>query len=593
MKSHPVDTMAQAIILFDIGKIDVNNYWTSFERHVRIKLFRKECFNDWGTQKFIARKGSISKIRATTHNLENGVIQSHELPKRAIYKSSMSRTMEEISLAFANLQEGSVIEFSYTEKMNGLYLPRWRFQYAVPNLWSEYTVHTPLSSFEYHVTGSLALTEHSSEQKGRSQRWLIRDVPAFKPEPLMPDMSVYRSTILFYGKDASWLKVHGYYCWSPSAGGIIKSHEYLAEKARALTAEINNPKDKVRAISDYIKEQVSWNGIRDIYAREPSHVLEKKEGTAADINLLLGSMLQKIGFDVNLVLLSTRDNGFILQDYPTLDQFNYVVCHINIDSTNLFLDATEKLLPYDLLPERCFNHKGFFVAPDKFGWIGIEPIRADKVTIQADLNLTDEGEIRGTVKRNLDDYAAYLSRKTYEKEGEDGIKEPLEKVDHWNIGNIRISNINELDKPVFIDYDVEAIETGIITGNKIYLSPFFSSKEKSNPFIDDTRSYPVDFEGLTEMVTITSITLPDNYEIESLPSSNILALPENGARCVFHFSESGRQVFVTTRLQINKTLFMPREYRELKEFYARIIAKQGESIVLQKRDQSASMTGEN
>jgi hypothetical protein len=62
-----------------------------------------------------------------------------------------------------------------------------------------------------------------------------------------------------------------------------------------------------------------------------------------------------------------------------------------------------------------------------------------------------------------------------------------------------------------------------------------------------------------------------------------MSIPGNGARATFNISSTGSQVLVMARVQINRTFFSPEDYHLLKEFYARIFAKQGESIVLRKQ----------
>src|SRR5690606_6612032 len=79
MSRHAPDTSAQAIILFDVGTVSGKSYMTSFERHLRIKLFSKETFDTWGTQTFLARRGSLSRIRAATYYLENGEVRMQEV----------------------------------------------------------------------------------------------------------------------------------------------------------------------------------------------------------------------------------------------------------------------------------------------------------------------------------------------------------------------------------------------------------------------------------------------------------------------------------------------------------------------------------
>jgi hypothetical protein len=120
------------------------------------------------------------------------------------------------------------------------------------------------------------------------------------------------------------------------------------------------------------------------------------------------------------------------------------------------------------------------------------------------------------------------------------------------------------------------------TGERIYFHPFLFLNAETNPFINSERIYPVDFDRIVEKVIIFNILLPDGYTPEELPASKVFAIPENGAKFTFHIVQSGQRLLITTRLQINKTLFTPNEYLPLREFYTRMIAKKNEVVVLKK-----------
>lgn len=582
MTTHPLDSTAQAIILFDVGNVSGKSYVTSFERHLRIKLFDKGSFDSWGTQKFLVRKGSLSKIRAATYYLENDEVRMQEVPREAIYRTKVSKMVEEVSLAFTNLREGCVLELSYTERNGGVYLPAWVFQYNIPNLWSEYSIHTPLTHVDYVLSGTLALTKYDNNPKRKSQRWLIQNIPAFKPEPLMPDPGIYRSSLRFSEGNSSWASVYASYVKRPTGGGAIHLCPDLKKRVDSLIRDVNDPKQKIRVISEYIKQEVEWSGIRDIFADPPDKILENKEGTAGDINLLLGCLLDKAGFEVSPVLLSTRANGLILEEATELAQFDYVVCQVELGGEIFLLDATEKSLPFDMLPDRCYNHSGFLISRVGFQWIRIEPTKAERTVVESDLTLSESGDLKGTVKRMLYDYAGFLARKICEETGSEVLIEALEEATGQSASNIRLSNLDEKDKPVKVEYETHLTEPATVMNEKIYFSPFVNHRGESNPFTESIRSYPVDFPLLSDLTVITKISIPDGFEIESLPKSSVVVLPDNGGKCSFNFSQLGNQLSITFRTQINKTLFMPEEYPQLKAFYSEMLARKGKNIVLQK-----------
>ena len=79
------------------------------------------------------------------------------------------------------------------------------------------------------------------------------------------------------------------------------------------------------------------------------------------------------------------------------------------------------------------------------------------------------------------------------------------------------------------------------------------------------------------------ITIPEGYEVESLPENKNITLPNNAAKCSFNISLDGNRLSVVSNLKVNETYFLPNEYVSLREFYTRIIAKQTEPIVLRKK----------
>jgi Domain of Unknown Function with PDB structure (DUF3857) len=584
MKSHPIDTSAGALILFDVGEAEVDPTYsvvgTSVKRHFRIKIFKKSAFEEWGTVKMWVDRGGLSKLRGRTYNLENGNVEVTEMEKGAVFKDKSAKSFQQISLAFPNVRVGSVIELAYTENNGAIYFPSWQFQQTIPTLWSEYSVITARTNYSYHIQGTLPLTSHEQTHEGKRQHWLMKNVPAFKTEELMPNKNAYMSSLVFSRK--GWFNIHFQLVEHGSFLKTVNGHDYLKQKVDSLITGLELPLQKVKAISDYVKNKVTWNGTNDFLSDVPKKVLQKGQGTSGDINLLLGSMLQKAGFDVNLALLSTRDHGFVSENLPSLSQFNYVVCLVTIDSLDLLFDATEKLLPFDVLPERCFNHKGLFISERDFGWIGIEPDKKKKTVVNGSLSLAEDGGLTGKISITLDGYAGFHFRSTNNTSETPYIRTLLTPA-QWTLEKTSESGLAKIESPVVLDYNVDLDDHAIATTDVLLFNPYLFLREELNPFVAESRIYPIDFGDLVEKVVILSITIPENYVIEELPGNKILSVPGNSAKAVFNLTSTGNRILLTTHLQINKTLFMQNEYPNLREFYSRLIAKKNENIVLKKK----------
>ncbi|MBA4056757.1 MAG: hypothetical protein C0490_18730, partial [Marivirga sp.] len=577
---------ASAIVLFDKGSLVVDPgsvAGTTIKRHMRVKIIRKESFDEWGNHHFFVNKDGQLKIKAATYNLENGKIQKSEMTDESVKRSKYNKDTEEISIAFPNVKVGSVIEFTYTERDPALFMPSWKFQHSIPTRWSEYSISVPIKEFVPHLRGPFKPTKHETKYEGKYQRWLMTDLPSFVPEPLMPDKDIYISAIEFAIKYISWSEIYAHLTLSVSFGEIIHKHKYLKNIVDEITAGYTEPRQKIKVISNYIKKNVQFNGISDYYAISPSDLLDKKTGSAGDINLLFASMLEKAGLKVNVVLLSTRSNGYILEGFPSLSQFDYVICEVTLSDGELLVDATEKHLPFDLLPPRCFNHKGFLVGEGQFGWISIEPVQRERITLEADLALTENGGVKGKLKSYKDGYAAFLARKKYWEEDRKDFQYFFPESKVWTISKFEMLNMNIPDKTVIENYDIEAESFASLSDDLIYLNPHVFLREDINPFTAVTRDYPIDFAYLTDNTVICNLTIPDGYMIEELPENKVIVLPGNAAKCTFSVSQTGNKIMVMSKLQFNRTLFLPSEYGNLKEFYSRLVSKKSENIVFKRK----------
>src|SRR3990170_3680574 len=147
MRIYDKDSSASAVILSDYGEAYVTvatNYASlMFERHVRIKILKKNGLK-WADAAIpLYHAGSteerVSRLKASTYNLENGKLVESAMAKDGIFKEKFNRNINLQKFTLPNVKEGSVIEYSYTVSSEFLTnFPNWQFQYDVPVRSSEY-----------------------------------------------------------------------------------------------------------------------------------------------------------------------------------------------------------------------------------------------------------------------------------------------------------------------------------------------------------------------------------------------------------------------------------------------------------------------
>lgn len=552
MKVYDKDSSASAVILVDYGEAYVSvtaiNATLVFERHVRIKILTKEGMSWADADIPLYHSGSaeerVTKLKATTYNLENGKIVETDMSKDGIFKEKFNRNINLQKFTLPNVKEGSVIEYSYTVTSEFLTnFPNWQFQYDIPVRWSEYWAMFPeFFFFEKYMQGYIAPTSYEVKNKAntdfqvQAHHWISKDVPAFKEEPFMTCEDDYVSKInlalshvSFPGQPVreimgTWSKLNTLLLESEDFGKAVSGSNFLKKKVEEITAGLTDPQQK-----------------------------------------------------------TARDHGFVRQPYPMEEQFNYVICTVKIGDKRLTLDATDKYLPIGILPERCLNGPALIISKTNHGWINVDAKTKSRTVVSTDLTLKESGELTGKVNYTFDGYDAHRVRKDYFAKGETDYLKKFMEDKTWEIQKSEFQNLKEIDQNAKQLHELIINEHCTLAGNVIYLNPYVTSQLKENVFKHEKREYPVDFGSPADRTYMCKIVLPEGYTVDELPKPKIIVLPGNAAKFSYNISQTGNVLNVISMLQINKALFLQDEYPHLREFYNQVVAKQSEQIVLKRK----------
>lgn len=639
MSRYDKDSSASAVVLGDFGESSINysqnnGFTLNFERITRIKILKKEGLKWADFEIPLYQDGAsdekMSGLKAVTYNLEDGKVVQTKAKSDGLFKEKFSENVNLVKIALPNVKEGSIVEITY--KINSDFLLNfwdWEFQSQIPVVYSEYRASIPeFFNYDKYMQGYVLLTNSenksipssisitSKERTSRDSwsatqtnfttdkidfkenkfRWVATDVPAFKPEPFITTYKDYISKLNFelayikYPNQpiqpilGSWEEINKKYIESENFGRQITGNGFLKKIVEETSAGSTSDEQKLSAIYHYVKQNIAWDETsRKSPDKTLRKVLDDKKGNSAEVNLLLASMLEKANITVHPVLISTRDHGFVRETVPVTTQFNYVVCLVQIGDKQIFLDATDKLLPIGIIPARCLNGSGLVISKEGPRWVKLVTPLKTKSLLSANLAIEPDGVLRGKLALDRSGYSAHQSRKNYFSKAESDYVKDFIGSHAWEITKSEFKNVKELNESFKETYDVVINDHVTASGDMIYLNPFVSMQEVENPFKSEKREYPVDFGSAQERMYLGKITIPPGYTVDELPKPQIFILPENAAKYAFNATVLGDIINITSHLQINKSLFIQDEYPHLREFYTRIVAKQAEQIVLKKK----------
>jgi hypothetical protein len=104
----------------------------------------------------------------------------------------------------------------------------------------------------------------------------------------------------------------------------------------------------------------------------------------------------------------------------------------------------------------------------------------------------------------------------------------------------------------------------------------------SNPFIAESREFPVDFINPWSSKIINMITIPEGYQVTELPKSAIYTLPNQIGSYKYTIAFNGNQIQLMCVVDIKSSQILAENYPDVREFYSLIVAKYAEMVVLKK-----------
>jgi hypothetical protein len=634
-KSHPIENEAPAAILSKKHFVryvydDNRGFQQVREVNLRIKIYSQEGFNyaDHETTLFNTTGNvyeSISKVTGSTYSIENGKIVETKLKSDQVFTNKVNDYRKIVKFTMPNIKPGCVIEYKYeitspfTQSLDEI-----ACQYTIPldvlairiaipkyytfkpNIKGYYPINLKQSTEEGVITSTSFARTGGYAQKSTavSDRFTYvnnvytinsTSIPSIKDEPFVDNLNNYTTSlnmeivgVQFPGKNyenysQTWADVVKSIYKSDSFGNELSKKGYFENDLNAVVGSITDPKEKIAAVLEFCKSKIKWDGnagygtksgVKDAY--------KNGAGNVGDINLNLINMLNAVGLESYPVLVSTRSNGIPL--FPTREGFNYVVASVQYENSTLLLDATDKFSVVNVLPIRAINWNGRLIK--KTGdneQISLFPNFASQENTIVSYTIGDDAKING---KRRSQYTSYQAKSFREKFNNVSKESYLDKLENENkgvdISNHEVTNDKDIYMPVTESYDF-AVANGIdAVGKTMMFSPMLYLATSTNPFKSETREFPIDFVyPIKDRKTIT-VTIPQGYEVESLPTSLNLTLPDNLGSYKYTIQKTAVSIQLSVQLEINNSYISQINYADIRDLFKQMVDKENEKVVLKK-----------
>lgn len=615
----------QKTVLYDASGnlIQGYDYRNEIHRHYAIKILDDDMAEEWGSYSltFSPKYDDIGSVKGVTYNMENGKVVKSKLEKSQIIIEEITKTRSRLKVNMPNVKKGSVLELEINIYSDDFYSTGpWQLQFTIPvekdilvlkrpeyfnynRIYKGYFSATPkYSELKINVpitikSGGQTVDNQTISYIEYTEEYLLNNIPAFPVESYLSTMSNYIASLMFeiaYAKfpnsteqrfNTSWEAVNKQLLDDEMFGRQLNNTGFLRDQVASVKAKAAGGVELANACFEFVRDGIACNNSLGIFCDKGiKDVLKTGKGDVAGINLLLVALLREAGLSAYPVILSTRGNGMVQMVYPSISDFNYVVAMAVVDGKKLLMDASDKYLTINMLDPICLNDKGRIIDKVSTGWVDLTNMdNRYRRDASWEVKMGEDGIAKASMQITDADLAAYKQRDkirdkgTYDKYMED-FSHP---EDGETVKNYAIENLEDITKPLFQKWDME-LDKGYNNGDLIIFQPLYTEVTSDNPFKLQKREYPVEFDYPVSETVVVKTVIPEGYKIESVPKNTTIKILNGAAYYDYKVTQEEGALVAQYEFKINRMMFIPTEYTELKEFFRKMIESQSETVVLVK-----------
>ncbi|WP_170141401.1 transglutaminase domain-containing protein [Flavobacterium aquicola] len=508
-------------------------------------------------------------------------------------------------LVFSNLKVGDVIYLYYERIDNGTgrfykdFNISCYFDSDYPSTEAIFGLITPEDSKYYTSFSNGDIVPITKKINGKNcSIWKRTNIPALSlKEDYAPIASDLTNTIEV-GTIKSWSDISNWY--SDLVKKNLKSDKITKDTFNTIfpkgTANLSDD-EKAKAIYSYIEKNITYSSLdfrqSGYVPQKPSKTITTKLGDCKDVSTLFVALSEYAGLKSNLVLVSTNDNGFNSMRLPSKD-FNHCIVQTRIDNKVVFLELTDKYLPYRMLPTSLYNANALVISFDKKENEASKLINIPfDTTIQNSLKtssvvtLDDKSKvfvnthtIAGATKSYYNElFSDATTKDVRDKEIEKGYNKQLQKV--VSLQSVKLVANETFDKALTYETKFSINENLQKVGTlKITEIPFIDKVYTRDIIATDNRKFDINYsyyENNNKYESEVILNIPEGKKFSEIPESKTFSFKNQNY--TLHF-----ELLKNNSLKINREVTIlwdnikPSDYLEYKKFVEEVIAAE-EQIV--------------
>ena len=567
-----------------------------------------------------------SEIEGCSYNMENGKCIKTPMKRESISFERFNNLYKILKFSLPAVKEGTIIEYHY--KLYSDYfshIDNWMMQEELPMLYNQYKITIPhvfvynieLRGKDYIQVKQRDSSIHATEREGSGAGGVSKD------------FTVSAQETTFISRNLPAIRQDESYCWCPEdykvqvsfdlQGTQFTPNEYKPysqkwedvdkqllkpentqfgehlsltnpfrpETKQAYNSEMNF-EEKIICAFQVLKKKMAWNGRYQLYSKELEKVIKKGSGSNADLNFILISILKDFGLEAYPVVMSRRSSGMLPYNFPSLQKLNtfFVAIHDINKQKYVFLDSSMDVPAFNILPLELSVNKARILSrkeKEENKWVNVMALSNNKSFMKIDARIEGD-QVKGHRSTVLYGQEAVEYQANAKHKQDSLVSNPENKIssqkEQLTVTNLKVKK--QENDWALIEEEFDFVLQVNRTDNHLYINPMLFPQLKSNPFIQTERVLPIEFPYPYKFTMLSTLTLPEGYEVEELPQPQAIRSEGDGLQCKYMIQKQGNTILLNYVFHLKGYIFLSEQYKQLQELWTKVIEKNNALIVLKK-----------
>ncbi len=475
----------------------------------------------------------------------------------------------------------------------------WRLQLpqqAVQNSYCKYTV-LPSVGFKYRAINTNIKPAKEQVKGNDVYSWEVHNLKVEKEEEgapywkVVPRIDFCTDSFQYGGNAGNMASWENFGKWIAGLNSDVNTlPPDRAEKVRQMTANLKTDKEKARFLYEYLQKNMRYVSIQlGIGGFKPFPAVfvdDKKYGDCKALSNYMYAMLKAVNIPAYYAIIRAGENEEPADLSFSQNRFNHAIICIPFKNDTTWLECTSSTQPFGVLGTFTENRNALLITESGGKLVNTPRSKAaeNMFDSKAHIKLNADGSALATVEAdNTGEYRSLMLG--FAHRSLDERKEAIIRMMHMKQPYaINITDVDDKDgiKKIRLEMDYDKF-CDIISGNKQFYKPSAFQLWSFTCDAAEHRKNDFYFEHPLQKRCVTTIDLPEGFEVESLPAAQSLKFTYGNFETSYAYDAAKNQVTATTKFVLNNHIIPAAGYNEMQQYMDAVAKAQNKRLVIRRK----------